>query len=122
MTITDLGLPAAAPCYRCDHPGVAHGHLRRGTECALCDCREYTGPPSRRRLVVAALILLAALAVAALVMLMAAARAGTIDSRPAARPARAELVVKEIFCARGYHRAWDARHHRYVCVKNRRTP
>jgi hypothetical protein len=32
-------------CRRCGHPKDAHEHYRRGTDCALCECRKFSASP-----------------------------------------------------------------------------
>lgn len=34
------GRSTTAPCG-CGHEGRAHEHLRRGSDCALCECRRF---------------------------------------------------------------------------------
>jgi hypothetical protein len=34
------------PC-RCGHVARAHEHYRRGSDCALCECRRYRGAAPR---------------------------------------------------------------------------
>ncbi|GAA4121676.1 hypothetical protein GCM10022215_26800 [Nocardioides fonticola] len=37
-------MTSAHPRCRCGHEHAAHEHYRRGTDCALCDCRRYRRP------------------------------------------------------------------------------
>jgi hypothetical protein len=66
------------------------------------------------RRLAAAVLVLAVLATLAAVWMWLSAPAVL------AAPGHARVVaVREIFCKRGTHRVWDARHHRFVCVRDR---
>jgi hypothetical protein len=53
---TDIDLPGTRPrspeeqasACRCGHVRDTHEHYRRGTDCAVCDCRRYVRRDRRR--------------------------------------------------------------------------
>lgn len=42
MIATQTG-PDGLACIDCGHGQKAHAHFRRGTDCALCDCKRFPG-------------------------------------------------------------------------------